>query len=138
MISFILIGAGLLFGKLQINYLQYITSVKIILPICFYIIGIILFFIAKKRCSSLIVDMPLERLKKINKVNKYTFWVVFVIYFILSFTHLHYNITKFDFRTTDAVCFDMITTVLANFMFPFIFGFMFLITRCCIKEREKQ
>lgn len=105
--------------------------VYLLIPTCFYAIGIILFYILKKKRLDLFKHLPLKELRKINKVNKYTFWVVFIIYGILSFTSLYFHPIRIN-------SFDIISTILTNFLFPFSFGWFLLMTKHCLKEREKE
>ena len=108
-----------------------INMVYLLIPACFYVIGIILFFVLKKKRLDLFKHLPLKELRRINKVEKYTFWVVFIIYCILSFTSLYFHPISINF-------FDVLSTILTNFMFPFFFGWFFLMTKHCLKEREKE
>jgi drug/metabolite transporter (DMT)-like permease len=110
---------------------NYINTVFLLIPACFYVVGIILFFILKKKHLDLFKHLPLKELRKIHKIDKYTFWVVFVIYGILSFTSLYFHPIHINF-------FDISSTIFTNFMFPFFFGWFLLMTKHCLKEREKE
>ncbi|MFA7401161.1 MAG: hypothetical protein WCZ21_01360 [Bacteroidales bacterium] len=107
------------------------NMVYLLIPACFYIIGIILFFVLKKKSLDLFKHLPLKELRRIIKVDKYTFWVVFIMYCIISFVSLYFHPERINF-------FDVVLIILTNFLFPFSFGWFFLMTKHSLKERKKE